>query len=138
MRASDVDRENAVAFLKAHYADGRLAEHELAWRSDAAYRAVGIAELDRLTADLPAFARPQKRRRPRALPIAVLVLALVAWIVLVPLEVSIGLVLLVTAVGMVIAFTLAPVWIPVLLGFVAYRIFCATRRAAAPTRVGWR
>ena len=139
MRASDADRENAVAFLKAHYADGRLAEHELAWRSDAAYRAVGLVDLDRLTADLPAFARPpQRRRRPRVLPVALLVLALVVWLVLVPLEISLGLLLLFTAVGMVILFTLAPVWIPVLLGFVAYRVFCATRRPAAPQRAGWR
>ena len=54
VRASDHDRETAVALLKAHYAEGRLAEDELDWRSDAAYRAVGIRELARLTSDLSA------------------------------------------------------------------------------------
>src|SRR5215210_4185805 len=64
LRASDLDRERAVEFLKAHYADGRLLEDELAWRTDAAYRAVRLSELDRLTVDLPAFVarRPARRR----------------------------------------------------------------------------
>jgi hypothetical protein len=59
VRASDHDREAAVAFLKAHYADGRLAEDELAWRTDAAYRSVGVHELRRLTSDLPAAPPPR-------------------------------------------------------------------------------
>ena len=69
VRASDLDRERAVEFLKAHYADGRLQHDELAWRSDAAYRAVALSELDWLTSDLPALARParaavSRRSRP--------------------------------------------------------------------------
>lgn len=138
LRASDLDREHAVAFLKAHYAEGRLTADELAWRSDAAYRAVGMAELRRLTRDLPAFARPPRRRRSRVLPLALLVLALVALIVLVPPELLLGIFALFVAVGMIMLFVLAPVWIPVLLGFVAYRVFCAARRSAGPRPAGWR
>ena len=138
LRASDLDREQAVAFLKAHYAEGRLTADELAWRSDAAYRAVGMAELDRLAADLPAFARPPRRRRSRALPLALVVLALVALIVLVPPELLLGMLALFAALGMIMLFVLAPVWIPVLLGVVAYRMFCAARRSAGPRPAGWR
>jgi ferric-dicitrate binding protein FerR (iron transport regulator) len=138
LRASDLDREDAVAFLKAHYAEGRLTASELAWRSDAAYRAVGMAELARLAADLPAFAQPPRRRRSRALPLALVVLALVALIVLVPPELLLGLFMLFTAIGMAMVFVLAPVWIPVLLGFMAYRLFCAARRSAGPPPAGWR
>ena len=138
LRASDLDRERAVAFLKAHYAEGRLTADELAWRSDAAYRAVGMAELDRLAADLPAFARPPRRRRPRVLPLALLVLSLVALIVLVPPELLLGMFALLAALGMIMLFVLAPVWIPVLLCVVAYRVFCAARRSAGPRPAGWR
>lgn len=138
LRASDLDRERAVAFLKAHYAEGRLTADELAWRSGAAYRAVGMAELDRLAADLPAFARPPTRRRSRALPLALLVVALVALIVFVPPELLLGLFLVLTAIGMMMVFVLAPVWIPLLLGFVAYRVFCAARRSVGPPPAGWR
>lgn len=138
LRASDLDREQAVGFLKAHYAEGRLSAGELAWRSDAAYRAVGMAELDRLAADLPAFVRPPRRRRSRALPLVLLVLSLVVLIMLVPPEVTlVFFALLVTGV-MVMLTLLAPVWIPVLLGFVAYRVVCAARRSAGPPPAGWR
>ena len=137
MRASDRDREQAVAFLRVHYADGRLEEQELDWRCDAAYRAVGLRELDRLTADLPALA-PPRRRRSRALPIALLVLALVALVVLVPPEVSLALVALMLVGMLVLATLLAPLWIPVLLGVIVYRLVCAARRPPGPPRVGWR
>jgi hypothetical protein len=140
MRASDRDREQAVAFLRVHYADGRLGEAELDWRCDAAYRAVGLRELDHLCADLPALAQPprRRRRRSRALPVALLVLSLVALIVLVPPEVSIALVALMLVGMLVLATLLAPLWIPVLLGVIVYRLVCAARRPAAPPRVGWR
>src|SRR3954470_3628162 len=69
VRASDLDRERAVEFLKAHYADGRLREDELAWRTDAAYRAVTLSDLDRLTADLPPLA-PRAPARRRGSPAA--------------------------------------------------------------------
>src|SRR3954452_17642185 len=68
VRASDHDRERAVEFLKAHYAAGRLGDDELAGRTDAAYRAVVVSDLDRLTADLPAFPPPRPARRRRRVP----------------------------------------------------------------------
>ncbi len=140
MRASDRDREAAVGFLRAHYAEGRLEEHELDWRCAAAYRAVGLSELDGLTADLPALAEPPRRRRRRspALPVAALVLTLLVLVMLVPIEVSVALVLLLLAGMLVLGTLLAPVWIPVLLGVILYKVVCAARRPAAPQRVGWR
>jgi DUF1707 SHOCT-like domain len=115
LRASDRDREQAVARLKAHYADGRLAEHELAWRSEAAYGAVGVSELARLTSDLPG---PARRSAHRLLPLALLVLAVAAWLVMVPPELTVVLVLLLV----VLTLLSAPLWIPVLLAFMAYRL----------------
>ena len=91
LRASDHDREQAVALLKAHYADGRLSASELAWRSDTAYRAVGVGELRRLTSDLPAPARPRRPRRSPALPLSLLAFVLAAWLVTVPPEVTLAL-----------------------------------------------
>lgn len=56
MRASDQDRESAVAMLRDAYADGRLDLSELSDRAGAAYRARTWDDLRRLTADLPARA----------------------------------------------------------------------------------
>jgi hypothetical protein len=117
VRASDHDREAAVASLKAHYAHGRLSDHELAARSDAAYRALGVGELAWLTSDLPAAPRP-RRRAPVVTIVALLVLAIAAWLVVVPPELT--LVLLVLA--FVAVLLLSPLWIPGLLAFVAYRL----------------
>ena len=132
LRASDGDREQAVALLKAHYADGRLSDSELAWRSHAAYDAVGLGELHRLTADLPAPPRPRPRRRAPVLPLAILALALTAWLVIVPPEVTVALLLIFTVLAMLAVFLLAPLWIPVALAFVAYRLIRA--RSAQPQR----
>jgi hypothetical protein len=121
LRASDRDREQAVARLKAHYADGRLADHELAWRSDAAYRAVGVRELQQLLSDLPVPVRPRRRPRP-LVPLALLALAVVAWLVMVPPEVTVALVLVFLVLTLLAAFLLAPLWIPALLAFMAYRL----------------
>ena len=120
VRASDHDREAAVALLKTHYADGRLAEHELSWRSDAAYRAVGLRDLRLLTSDLPAAPRP--RRRPPYVALGVLMLALAAWLVMVPPEVTLALVLIFSVLALLAVFLLAPLWIPLVLAFVAYRV----------------
>ena len=122
LRASDRDREQAVARLKAHYADGRLADHELAWRSEAAYRAVGVRELERLLSDLP---HSVARRRSPGLhvPLALLALAVVAWLVMVPPEVTLVLVMLCLVFTLLAAFLLAPIWIPALLAFLAWRVF---------------
>jgi hypothetical protein len=130
LRASDRDREQAVALLKTHYAEGRLSAAELAWRSDEAYRAVGVGELEWLTGDLPAAPR---RRRTRVLPLTalgLLVLALAAWVVLVPPEVSLGLLLIFCVLALLAVFLLAPVWIPLVLAVVAYRVI--------RSRMSWR
>ena len=118
LRASDHDREAAVAFLKAHYADGRLAEDELALRTDAAYRAVGVRELEWLTSDLPAAPRPPRRRRSPVLPVVLLVSAIALWLVTVPPELTLVLIVL----AFVAVLLLSPLWIPALLAFVAYRL----------------
>jgi hypothetical protein len=57
LRASDADREAAVAFLKEHYEAGRLDHDEFGERVDAAYSARYESELQRLTRDLPALRR---------------------------------------------------------------------------------
>jgi hypothetical protein len=62
VRASDNDRERAVAVLKRHYAAGRLDEDELESRVRRAYDAVWRGELRSLTRDLP-FELPIDRGR---------------------------------------------------------------------------
>ena len=52
-RASDAERELAVARLREASAEGRLTLDELAARTDAAYAARTHGELVRVTADLP-------------------------------------------------------------------------------------
>ena len=136
IRASDLDRERAVAFLRGHYADGRLGEDELDWRCDAAYRAVRLGELDGLTADLPALAAPPRRRS--RLPLLLIALTLVALIVVVPPETTLAIFLVFTVLGLIALTLLSPLWIPVLLGVVVWRVVRAARRPAAPPHVGWR
>ena len=53
-RASDAEREQAVARLREASAEGRLTLEELAERTALAYRAQSRAELESVTADLPA------------------------------------------------------------------------------------
>jgi hypothetical protein len=53
-RASDAEREAVVARLRDAAGEGRLTVEELAERIDAAYTATTHAELEPLTADLPA------------------------------------------------------------------------------------
>ena len=55
-RASDAEREATVTRLREAAAEGRLTVEELTERIDAAYAASTIAELEPLTADLPAVA----------------------------------------------------------------------------------
>ena len=66
-RASDSEREATVAHLREAAAEGRLDVEELVDRIDSAYAATTRAELEPLTADLPAptgaaFAGPPERR----------------------------------------------------------------------------
>jgi hypothetical protein len=56
-RASDGEREATVARLREAAGEGRLTVEELAERIDAAYAASTRAELEPLTADLPASER---------------------------------------------------------------------------------
>jgi hypothetical protein len=53
VRASDAEREQAVALLQHGFADGRLTQAELKERAGAAYAARTRAQLRELTADLP-------------------------------------------------------------------------------------
>jgi ferric-dicitrate binding protein FerR (iron transport regulator) len=138
LRASDLDRERAVEFLKAHYTEGRLAEDELAWRTEAAYRAAGLGELDRLTADLPAFARARHPRRRRRIGATALVLLgmLVVLLVSVPPETWFALGIAAGLAFLLVAFV-APIAIPLLLlAWIVHLIVRASR--PAPPRVGWR
>ena len=65
MRAADADRERTAEALRRAAGEGRLEPDELEERLDAAFAARTYAELEPLTADLPA-PRPQPRRAPAA------------------------------------------------------------------------
>jgi hypothetical protein len=80
LRASDADREAAVAELRRHLEDGRLTVDEFSDRVDRAYEARTLGELADLRSDLPAtHAGPERRRRAlrRSLPRVVALLVLV-------------------------------------------------------------
>jgi uncharacterized protein DUF1707 len=53
VRASDGDRDQAVALLQRHFAEGRLTQAELEERAGAAFAARTRDQLRALTADLP-------------------------------------------------------------------------------------
>lgn len=53
LRASDADRERFVEALGRHHADGRLTTDELAERTERAYAARTLGDLDALATDLP-------------------------------------------------------------------------------------
>jgi hypothetical protein len=76
-RASDAEREQAVARLREASAQGRLTLEELADRTASAYRARTQGELEGLTNDLPAVPSSPTpvRRRTRWLVSAVVPLA---------------------------------------------------------------
>src|SRR5215212_2731494 len=71
LRASDADRERVAATLREHYGDGRLDDEDLSERIEAAYRGRTMAELEALTADLPAPPGPPRPRRRSALETSV-------------------------------------------------------------------
>jgi len=67
LRASDADREWFVEALGRHHADGRLTTEELAKRTERAYAARTLGDLDALATDLPALptsARPRPASPP--------------------------------------------------------------------------
>ena len=63
-RASDAERERAIARLREASSVERLTFDELADRAALAYRAQSHGELARLTEDLPAGVPPSSRRKP--------------------------------------------------------------------------
>jgi hypothetical protein len=67
LRASDAEREQAVARLREASAEGRLTLDELVARTGVALEARTRGDLEHVTADLPsaAGARPPERTRPR-------------------------------------------------------------------------
>ena len=54
IRASDAERDQAVALLQRHFAEGRLTQEELEQRVGEAYAARTREQLHALTQDLPA------------------------------------------------------------------------------------
>jgi hypothetical protein len=62
IRASDSERDQVVALLQGHFADGRLTQDELEERTGAALGARTRDELRALTVDLPVADTPSARR----------------------------------------------------------------------------
>jgi hypothetical protein len=79
LRASDQERNEMAETLSRHYADGRLDEAEFKARLDRAMGATTRADLDGLLSDLPPLVEPtpDRRRRPRLVAAALLVIAVV-------------------------------------------------------------
>jgi hypothetical protein len=68
LRASDAEREQVVAELREHAAQGRLTLEEFSQRIDEAYGAKTLAELEEVKRELPAVsalpsARPRRKAR---------------------------------------------------------------------------
>lgn len=87
VRASDADREEVVASLKRHYAEGRLDTDELTARVESAYGARCLGDLTPLTRDLPempppAVAPPPRTRRTARPVLGLAAFALSAFLVL--------------------------------------------------------
>lgn len=125
VRASDADRERVVTFLKGHSAEGRLTTEELTSRVEAAYTGVSLAQLDRLTADLPgspfATEAPPAPRRSFVGPMAHLGAIVVGLLVLValssllaPPEVWASLLVLFVPLGAFALISILPFALPVL------------------------
>ncbi len=68
LRASDGDRERAMADLATHYAEGRLDHEEYDERLDAIWTARTRADLAVLFNDLPRPVAPQPQRPPQRTP----------------------------------------------------------------------
>jgi hypothetical protein len=65
MRASDAERERAAESLREHHAEGRLTTDEFEERTEHAYAAKTLGDLDQLFVDLPRLRPPDGERRPR-------------------------------------------------------------------------
>ena len=89
LRAADTDRERTADELRRAHVEGRIDTAELEERLEACYAAKTYGELDALLADLPRprprererrRSRPHRPRLLRAIPAALLIVALVfAW-----------------------------------------------------------
>jgi Domain of unknown function (DUF1707)/2TM domain len=64
LRASDADREQFVAALRRHHAEGRLTTEELSERTERAYAARTFGDLDALATDLPPIQPPAPASAP--------------------------------------------------------------------------
>lgn len=62
LRIGDSDREAAAAFLREHYATGRLTFEEFSQRLDATFAARTRGQLNRITRDLPHVGVPAAAR----------------------------------------------------------------------------
>jgi uncharacterized protein DUF1707 len=140
LRASDAERASVADFLRHHAGEGRLSTDELEDRVARAFRAVTVADLEALIADLPgspfasSIARSD-RPRPRsgvlvALGIPMLLVAPgVAWALW---WTGVGLAIAALAVLLALTVALGPVVALPIAGIVLLR----RRRRAAPP--GWR
>jgi hypothetical protein len=70
LRASDADREQFVEQLRQHHVEGRLTVEELSERTERAYAARTLGDLDALATDLPPIHRPAGSRGAGAAPAA--------------------------------------------------------------------
>ena len=66
LRASDADRERFVETLRQHHVEGRLTVDELAERTERAYAARTLGDLDALGTDLPPLTPPAPPPGPPA------------------------------------------------------------------------
>ena len=117
MRASDAEREEVVALLNRHFAEGRLDTDELATRVETAYGARYLRDLAPLTRDLPEMppaagppARPRRTGRPVVgfAALGVTAFVVVAFASLMPAEVWAPLVMLVLALAPLALFAIVP------------------------------
>jgi hypothetical protein len=79
VRASDAERDEAVALLQRHFADGRLTQAELEERVGAAYAAQTRTQLGGLMADLPTVEVRQPRAAPPGPRFDPIVLVILLW-----------------------------------------------------------
>jgi len=131
MRASDAEREEVVAFLKHHYAAGRIDDDELNARVEAAYRSVTVTELERLILDLPSepspSAAPPARSRSMRRPVVALaslgLIAILATAVvsMIPAELWALLLTLILPFAVLALFAVLPLAVPALAAFLLAR-----------------
>lgn len=138
---SDAERDAVAEFLQAHYTAGRLTHDELGARVELAYRSRWRSQLLSLTRDLPPVERPAapaRRRRPRFVLTATLVLTLVAVAALLSeLPDELQLLFVVLVIPMLVALSVIIVPFVLLLAGIRWtvdRLTGATRALAPPPR----